>query len=233
MGSGTVAPLHLDVVIRTGVVQDKTCAKIGSMSAVANSGAARETDRFRKLYQLLAALSRASALEDVYQAALTSLLDADRHPATVLVDLYHRRWEQEGVFREIKSALEDRVTQVRAQDPLRAMQEIDGLLLGHFVIRSVILGVAREKGIAPVEISFTGTLRILRTQLAGAPSGTKERKRWWKKVKDAIGKERLQKRRDRSCPRKKKVTRAAWSVKKKGDEEHFIPKLIVLRQSIP
>lgn len=164
---------------------------------------------------------------------LTSLLDAARHPAAVLVDLYHRRWEQEGVFREIKLALAGRVTQVRAQDPLRAMQEIDGLLLGHFVVRSVILQVAREKGISPVEISFTGTLRVLQTRLAGMPEGAAGRKRWWKEVKEAIGRQRLQKRRKRSCPRKKKVTRPAWPVKRKGDEERFIPTLVVVPQFIP
>jgi hypothetical protein len=164
---------------------------------------------------------------------LTSLLDAARHPAAVLVDLYHRRWEQEGVFREIKSALAGRVTQVRAQDPLRAMQEIDGLLLGHFVVRWVILQVAREKGISPVEISFTGTLRVLQTRLAGVPTGAAAQRGWWKTVKAAIGRQRLQKRRKRSCPRKKKVTRAAWPVKRKEDEERFIPILVVVPQSTP
>ncbi len=48
--------------------------RIGSMSVVA--GLASGPDRFRTLYHLLAALSRASALEDVYEAALTSLLTA-------------------------------------------------------------------------------------------------------------------------------------------------------------
>ena len=43
---------------------------------------------------------------------LTSLLDAARHAAAVLVDLYHLRWEQEGVFEEIESTLSGRVTQV-------------------------------------------------------------------------------------------------------------------------
>ncbi len=164
---------------------------------------------------------------------LTSLLDAARHPAAVLVDLYHRRWEQEGVFREIKSALAGRMTQVRAQDPLRAMQEIDGLLLGHFVVRSVIVQVAREKGVSPVEISFTGTLRVLQTRLAGGQTGPAGRRDWWKAVKAAIGRQRLQKRRKRSCPRKKKVTRAAWPVKRKEDKERYIPTLVVVPQSIP
>jgi PAS domain S-box-containing protein len=48
------------------------------MSVVAQSGMAGEAEvrRLRTLYQLLAALSQASALEDVYQAAICSLLDA-------------------------------------------------------------------------------------------------------------------------------------------------------------
>src|SRR5579862_6175356 len=46
------------------------------MSTVGHSALAGDTDRFRTLYQLLAAVSRASALEDVYEAALTSLLEA-------------------------------------------------------------------------------------------------------------------------------------------------------------
>ena len=149
------------------------------------------------------------------------------------VEWYEARWIVEGVFREIKLALAGRVTQVRAQDPLRAMQEIDGLLLGHFIVRSVILQVAREKGISPVEISFTGTLRILQTRLAGVPEGAAGRQRWWKEVKEAISRQRLQKRRKRSCPRKKKVTRPAWPVKRKEDEERFIPTLVVVPQFIP
>jgi Transposase DDE domain/Insertion element 4 transposase N-terminal len=164
---------------------------------------------------------------------LTSLLDAVRHPARVLVDLYHRRWEQEGVFREIKLALQDRGTQVRAQDPLRALQELDGLLLGHFVVRWVILQAAREKGVAPIDISFTGTLRILQTRLGAIPESARERRSWWRKLKEAIGREQLQKRRQRSCPRKKKVTRSAWPVKRKGDEEHFIPTLDIVWQTGP
>ena len=162
---------------------------------------------------------------------LTGLLDADRHPAAVLVDLYHRRWEQEGVFREIKSALAGRVTQVRAQDPLRAMQELDGLLLGHFVVRWVMLQAAREEGVPPVEISFTGTLRVLQTRLGAMPGPAGGRMGWWRRLKEAIGRQRLQKRRKRCCPRKKKVTRAAWPTKKKGDVERRIPALVIVKQS--
>src|SRR5579872_364669 len=64
------------------------------MSTVGHSSLAGDTDRFRTLYQLLAALSRATALEDVYEAALTSLLEgtaADR--AAILL------FDDDGVIR--------------------------------------------------------------------------------------------------------------------------------------
>ena len=101
------------------------------------------------------------------------------------------------------------------------------------MVRWVILQVAREKKVSPVEISFAGTLRVLQTQLAGMPASAAGRRRWWKKVKAAIGRQRLQKRRKRSCPRKKKVTRAAWPVKRTEDKERYIPTFVVVPQSIP
>lgn len=168
---------------------------------------------------------------------LTSLLDAGRHPAKDLVELYHRRWEQEGVFKEIKSALAGRVTLLRSRTPTGVMQELEGLLLGHYVVRKVILEVAREKGVRPIEISFKGALRVLRIRLASARrnrrQGTKRRVRgsakdWWQQTKDAIGLQKVQKRRKRRCPRKKKVTRAAWQTKRKTDKEKPVPTFRIL-----
>lgn len=62
---------------------------------------------------------------------MTSLLDAAAHPAAVLVDLYHRRWEQELVFGEIKGQLAGRPMHIRAHEPQRVCQEVEALLLGH------------------------------------------------------------------------------------------------------
>jgi hypothetical protein len=149
---------------------------------------------------------------------LSSLLDWRAHPAAALVELYHRRWEQEGVFREVKAALLGRAAQVRARDPLVALQELDGLLLGHFVVRWVILRAARRQGVPPVAVSFAGALRVLQGRL-GPRRGALE---------EAVGRERLQKRRRRSCPRKKKVTRSAWPAKGAGDGETPVPALVVV-----
>jgi len=162
---------------------------------------------------------------------LTSLLDARQHPARVLVDLYHRRWEQEGVFREIKKALAGRVTHVRAHDPLRALQELDGMLLGHWVVRGVILQAARAKHVPPVTISFTGTLRLIQSRLGAVPAGPARRRRWWQNLLEAVGREKLPARRQRRCPRKKKVTRGVWPTKRKEDKEYPIPTFVIVGQS--
>ena len=42
------------------------------------------------------------------------------------------------------------------------MQEIYGLLLGHWAVRSLIFQVASNASISPLRLSFTGTLRVVR-----------------------------------------------------------------------
>lgn len=150
---------------------------------------------------------------------LTSLLDCQLHPARTLVNLYHRRWEQEGIFREIKSQLTSRTTQIRAEEPLRVLQEIEGLLMGHYVLRWVMLQAAREKGIPAVEVSFRGAVRIVQLRLRSMPKKPQARKKWWQEVLKAMGNERVEKRRGRRCPRVRKVTRSHWPVKKPSDQE--------------
>jgi hypothetical protein len=80
---------------------------------------------------------------------VTSLLDAAAHPAAALVDLYHRRWEQELVFGQIKGQLAQRPMHLRAHDPVRVCQEADALLLGHYTVRWAMLQAARAAGLAP------------------------------------------------------------------------------------
>jgi len=42
------------------------------------------------------------------------------------------------------------------------VQEIYGLLLGHWAVRSLICQTAHSAEISPLSISFTGTLRVIR-----------------------------------------------------------------------
>jgi hypothetical protein len=160
---------------------------------------------------------------------LTSLLDAASHAATRLVALYHQRWEQEGVFREIKSALAGRVTQVRAHDPLRALQELDGLLLGHFILRHALLEAARNKGVTPVTLSFSGVLRVLQTRLGAVPADVAQGA-WWQRLLEEMALQSLPPHRRRRCPRKKKVTRQLWPTKRPEDKEEPLPVFVVVSQ---
>jgi hypothetical protein len=162
---------------------------------------------------------------------LTSLVDAAAHPAAELVTLYHQRWEQELVFAEIKAQLASRPMHIRAQDPLRVCQEIDALLLGHYTLRWVMLQAARQAGVAPVQLSFSDSLRVLEVRLARIPPRPTGAKRWWprwwQELLTEIGRQRLRPRSKRRCPRARKVTRSHWPLKKQ-QKEGTIPKLEIV-----
>jgi hypothetical protein len=165
---------------------------------------------------------------------VTSLLDAVAHPAAELVELYHRRWEQEVVFKEIKGQLAGRPMHIWAQDPLRVCQEVEALLLGHYTVRWVMLQAARAAGVAPVELSLQGSLRVLEVRLARIPTraaGAQRWRRWWEELLKALGRERLRPRRGRRCPRARKVTRSHWPTKKQ-QKEGTIPRLEVVPAAV-
>ena len=130
-------------------------------------------------------------------------------------------------FGEVKGQLAGRVTHVRAHDPVRALAELDGLLLGHWVVRWVIVRAARAAGVPPVAISFVGAVRVLRVRVAG-PVGRGGRAGWWRDVLREIGRERLRPRRDRQCPRARKTTRSHWPTKKPTDHAGTLPVLRVV-----
>ncbi len=161
---------------------------------------------------------------------LTSLLDATSSTAKELVSLYHSRWEEELAFAEVKKQLSERVTHIRASDPLRALAELDGLLLGHWLMRWVMVRAAKAAGVTPVSLSFVGVLRIWKERLSERSVG---RWGWWRAVLVELGRERLPKRRKRQCPRVRKTTRCHWPVKKAHHKQRPIPTLDVINASIP
>ena len=163
---------------------------------------------------------------------VTSLLDPVAEPAATLVALYHTRWEQELAFGEVKEQLASRVTHVRAHDPIRAVAELDGLLLGHWVLRWVILQAARGAGVAPVAISFVGAVRVLKARL-GVPVGRGGWIAWWAAILTEIGDQRLRPRRNRQCPRVRKTTRSHWPTKKPTHTAGTLPVLRVVTPSAP
>lgn len=106
----------------------------------------------------------------------TSILDVEEAPARELAAQYHERWEAESLFDEFKTHLRggNRVL-LRSKTPDLVKQEIYGLLLAHFTVRTVMHDAALSVDEDPDRISFTHTVRVLRRKLpqgaAFPPSG--------------------------------------------------------------
>jgi len=93
---------------------------------------------------------------------ITSLFDIEQWTATVLASEYHQRWEVENTIDEIKIHLLGRKTPIRSQNPREVVQEVYGWLLGYWAVRHLMLQAASEANVAPLRLSFTGTLRVIR-----------------------------------------------------------------------
>lgn len=150
---------------------------------------------------------------------LTTLLDEKQHPAKELIVLYHERWEEEIAFDELKTHQRERPV-LRSQTPGGVVQELYGYLLGHFVIRKLMSEAADAEGCAPRELSFVGTLKILRCRLPQAPRSPRGLKAWYEELLAEVGEERLEPRRNRINPRVIKCKMSRWPKKR---EKHYKP----------
>ena len=102
------------------------------------------------------------------QTLLTSLLDADRHPADELRVLYHERWEIEIGYDELKTHMLEREESLRSRSVAGVMQEVWGILLGYNLVRREIEDIADETKLAPTRISFIAALRYIVEELRWA-----------------------------------------------------------------
>jgi len=93
---------------------------------------------------------------------LTSLLNVTLFPAELLAREYHQRWEVETTIDELKIHLLGRKTPIRSENPREVVQEVYGWLLGHWAVRLLMFEAASKANVAPLRLSFTGTLRVLR-----------------------------------------------------------------------
>ena len=100
--------------------------------------------------------------EQLTYRLITSLLDIERFPAELLAREYHQRWEVENTIDELKIHLLGRKTHVRSQKPREVVQEVYAWLLGHWTVRVLMFQAATSAGVAPLRLSFTGTLRVIR-----------------------------------------------------------------------
>lgn len=144
---------------------------------------------------------------------LTTLLDAKAYPAKELIVLYHERWEHEGTIDELKTHQLAR-PELRSKTPAGVVQEIEGLLLAHYLVRTLMFEAAQREGVPPRQMSFTATLKILRCRLPEAPRSEAGRRRWWKDLLAEMGEAVLEPRRDRVNPRVIKRKMSKWPKKR-------------------
>lgn len=97
---------------------------------------------------------------------ITDLMDISLFPALVLAQEYHSRWEAENTLDELKTHLLGRKILIRSLKPRLVVQEIYGWLLAHYCLRCLMFQAANTAEVAPIRLSFTGTLRIIRRAIA-------------------------------------------------------------------
>lgn len=147
---------------------------------------------------------------------VTNLLDETVYPGAELIELYHVRWEEEIAFSEWKVAM-CQGTMLRSQSPEMVRQEIWGMLISHFIVRTLIFRGAEQAGVDPIRISFTGALDILHARLPEAKKSGPMRKRWLDDLIGEISQEQWPPRVDRINPRKLKKRSKAWPTKRDTD----------------
>jgi hypothetical protein len=155
---------------------------------------------------------------------LTTLLDERLDPAKALVELYHVRWEQELALDELKTHEMERPA-LRSQTPAGVVQEVYGLLLAHYVVRTLmyeaaVLAPAGGPSATPLRLSFTGALKILRCRLPEFPRGVAQQRRWWRDLLQEIAEEVIEPRRNRINPRVIKRKMSNWK-KKRPEHRHY------------
>lgn len=101
---------------------------------------------------------------------ITTLLDAKAAPAMELAELYHRRWELEAIYDELKTHLLRSRRVLRSKTAELVRQEFYGWVLMHYAVRWLLHHGAARHRIPHEDLSFTGHLQLLRREqpLSGA-----------------------------------------------------------------
>lgn len=101
---------------------------------------------------------------------LTNITNPKDAPAEELASLYHERWEHENALDELKTHLNAKALVLRSKTPELAKQELWGMLMTHYVIRSNMNEAAARANLDPDGLSFTHTVHVVRRALVRSAS---------------------------------------------------------------
>lgn len=101
---------------------------------------------------------------------ITTLLRAKAAPSMELAELYHRRWEMEAIYDELKTHLRQSRRVLRSKTAELVRQEFYGWVLMHYAVRWLLHHGASRHRIPHQDLSFMGHLQLLRREqpLCGA-----------------------------------------------------------------
>ena len=97
---------------------------------------------------------------------LTNLTDSRKYKKTTLAKLYHRRWEIETSFDEIKNDLFSvrrgkQPTHFRSKSPQGVYQEAWALLICYNLVRDLMVEAAESTRVQPRDLSFTRATALI------------------------------------------------------------------------
>lgn len=95
---------------------------------------------------------------------ITTLLDAQAAPAMELAELYHRRWEMEAIYDELKTHLRQNRRVLRSKTAELVRQEFYGWVLMHYAVRWLLHHGAARHRIPHEDLSFMGHLQLFRRE---------------------------------------------------------------------
>jgi hypothetical protein len=152
---------------------------------------------------------------------VTSLMDRALYPATEVALLYHRRWEAEIAFDEIKTHQNANAhgqiqTTFRSKTPRNVMQEAFALLVAYNLVRRTMAEAAEDRGLDPRRLSFLDSLRAVQwmtPRMQAAP--TRELPALYRQLLADVTETRLDRfRRPRRYPRVVRVKMSKFKLKR-------------------
>jgi Insertion element 4 transposase N-terminal/Transposase DDE domain len=145
---------------------------------------------------------------------ITTLLNPLLYPVLDLVCLYHERWEIEITIDEIETHLAVVHRPLRSLKPVGVIQELYGVLIAHYIIRSIMHDAALQANVDPDRLSFVGAINLIQDAIPEfqlvIPA---QHNRLYKRLLSDIAHTLLPIRRHRINPRVLKKTVARFPVK--------------------
>lgn len=134
---------------------------------------------------------------------VTTLLDPKQFPTSAFAELYRARWQAELYLRNIKTALGMDI--LRCKEPDMVQKELAMHVIAYNLIRAIMVQTANDSGRSISQLSFTGTVNILRTWTPRLKNAAQIHiEQLFKLMLDCLARNPLPNRPDRSEPRARK-----------------------------